>query len=115
MNKRGQALVEFVLILPIIILLFFGAIDIGRVILRSNELENLTTDVIDMYKNGYSYEEIDTFLKESNKNNTLNITNKNNEYIEFSIESKVDFITPGLNRVLGSSFKAKAKRVIYYE
>ena len=68
-----------------------------------------------MYKNNYSYEEILDFIKEENINNTLNITNKNNKYIEFSLENKVNFITPGLNRILGDSFTAKAKRVIYYE
>ena len=41
MNKKGQALVEFVIILPVIILLFFGAVDFGRIIIKTNELENL--------------------------------------------------------------------------
>ncbi len=115
MKKKGQALVEFVIILPIVIFLFFGAVDFGRIILRTNELETLTSDVIDLYKNGSSYEEINKFLKETNKDNTLEVKNKNNEYVEFNLKSKINFITPGLSKILGKDYEAKVKRVIYYE
>ena len=39
-NKKGQALVEFVIILPIFILLVFCLIDFGRIISIKNDLEN---------------------------------------------------------------------------
>lgn len=114
-NKKGQALVEFIIILPVLIMLFFGAIDFGRVIIRKNELESITGDVISLYKDGSSFEELEKFLKENNKNNSLKVKNKDNKYIEFILESSVDFITPGLNKILGSSFKATTSRVIYYD
>ncbi len=115
MNKKGQALVEFIIILPVVILLFFGAIDFGRIILRTNELETLTSDVIDLYENGKTYDEINNFLKETNENNTLEVKNKNNNYIEFNIKSKINFITPGLGKILGNPYEVKVKRVVSYE
>lgn len=114
-KKKGQALVEFIIILPILIMLFFGGIDFGRIILRKNELENITSDLIDLYKDGSSFEELENYLKENNKNNSLKVKNKDNKYVEFILESDVEFITPGLNKILGSSYKATTKRVIYYE
>ncbi len=114
-KKRGQALVEFIIILPILIMLFFGAIDFGRIILRKNELESITSDLVELYKNGSTYESLESFLKENNKKNTLKVTNKDNKYIEFTLESEVNFITPGLGKIIGNPYKAKVKRVIYYE
>ena len=68
-----------------------------------------------MYKEGKSYDELEEFLKENNKNNTLKVTNKDNKYIEFILESEIEFITPGLDKILGNPFYAKVRRVIYYE
>jgi len=115
MNKKGQALVEFIIILPVLILLFFGAVDFGRIIIKKNELESVTNDVVEMYKSGSVYEELESYLKETDKNSTIKVTNKNNEYIEFLLESEIEFITPGLKKILGNSGKASVKRVIYYE
>lgn len=114
-KKRGQALVEFIIILPVLIMLFFGAIDFGRIILRKNELESIMSDTVDLYKNGSTYEELETFLKENNKTNTITVTNKDNKYVEFKLESEVNFITPGLGKIIGNPYKASTTRVIYYE
>ena len=115
MKKRGQALVEFIIILPILIMLFFGAIDFGRIIIRKNELESLTNNVIELYKEGSSFNSLETFLKENNKKNSLKVKNKDNKYIEFTLQSEIEFITPGLSKILGSSYKIEVSRVIYYE
>lgn len=115
MKKRGQALVEFIIILPVLIMLFFGAIDFGRIILRKNELESITSYIVDLYNDGSSFEEIESYLKENNPKNTLKVTNKDNKYLEFILEGEIDFITPGLNKILGSPYKTNVKRVIYYE
>lgn len=115
MDKKGQALVEFVIILPILILFFFGSVDFGRIVIRKNELESLTTEVVKMYEDEKTYEEIENFLKINNDNNTIKITNKNNEYIEFDLESGVELITPGLNKLISSPYIVSVKRVIYYE
>ena len=40
MNKRGQALVEFVIILPIFVFMILAIIDIGKIVFFRNELEN---------------------------------------------------------------------------
>ena len=51
MNKKGQALVEFVIILPIFIFMLLGIIDIGKVVVAKTEMESELSDVLDMYKN----------------------------------------------------------------
>ncbi len=115
MNKKGQALVEFIIILPVLIMLFFGAVDFGRIVIRKNELESITSDVVKLYKEGSSYEKIESFLKENNENNTISIKNKDNEYVEFELQSEMTFVTPGLGKILGEPYIVKSKRVIYYD
>lgn len=115
MKKKGQALVEFIIILPVLIMLFFGAIDFGRIILRKNELESISSDLTELYKEGKSFNELEKFLKENNENNTLVVKNKDNKYIELTLESTIEFITPGLGKILGKDYKITTKRVIYYE
>ena len=48
MNKRGQALVEFVIILPILLLLIFAFIDLGRIIVCKNHLEGVMSEVANL-------------------------------------------------------------------
>lgn len=115
MKKRGQALVEFIIILPVLIMLFFGAVDFGRIILKKNNLESLSNDIVSMYEEGKTYDEIDEYLKASDGSYGIEITNKDNKYIEFILKSKIEFITPGLKQILGKDYEAETKRVISYE
>ena len=45
MNRKGQALVEFVLILPVFIFLLFAVYDFGMIFNTKNKLENDSTDI----------------------------------------------------------------------
>ena len=53
-NNRGQALIEFVLILPVLLLLIFTLIDFGRIIVCKSHLEGVMNEVSSL-----SDEEID--------------------------------------------------------
>jgi Flp pilus assembly protein TadG len=43
-RERGQGLVEFALVLPIIMLLIFGAVDLGRAVYAYNTIANAARD-----------------------------------------------------------------------
>ena len=43
-NRKAQALIEFVLILPILIMLLFGIIDFGNIFVTKSNLENRIND-----------------------------------------------------------------------
>ena len=49
MNK-GQALVEFIIILPVALLLVLGVIDFGNIIYKKYTLENDLNTVVDLYQ-----------------------------------------------------------------
>ncbi len=115
MNKKGQALVEFVIILPIFIFMLLGIIDIGKVVVAKTEMESELSDVLDMYKNRKDYEEIAKALKLQDKQMKLEVTNENNQSLTFLIEKEVEIVTPGLGFILGSPCIVEAKRVVAYE
>lgn len=108
MNNRGQALVEFVLILPVFILILFVIIDFGMIINNKSSLENQSIDIVGLVKNDTSIEEI----KELYNDVDLSVTEED-KYIRVVLSSSVDVITPGLNRILGDPYIVKVERIVY--
>ena len=112
MNKKGQALVEFIIILPVFIFMLLAMIDIGKILYFNNKIESKMDDVITMYENKYQYEVIKKSISKDLQTTTFKM-NKNEKYIEFILEKKVDIITPGLNLIFDNPYKINVKRVIY--
>ena len=110
MNNKGQALVEFVLILPIFIIILFTIIDFGTIINTKNTLENDSIDIVELIKKGEDIEKIKSLYK--NINITITI---DNNYKRISLEESVKINTPGLNRILSNPYMVKIERVIYNE
>lgn len=107
MNRKGQALVEFVLILPIFILILFSIVDFGMILSKKSELENISVDIILMINNDdyvYNIENVYPDL-------SVNIE-KSSKYTTVKIEEDVDIITPGLNLIFGDPYKVKVERTI---
>lgn len=108
-KRRGQALVEFVIILPIFILLVLGVIDIGRIMYAKMNLEEQMSDVVDYYKSGKSIEEIKDKI-----NNNVDIK-IDNEYINISLSKELDIVTPGLQFVFDNPYLVKVERSVLNE
>ena len=109
-NNKGQALVEFILILPVILAILLVIIDLGKIFNEKNTLENTSIDIIELYKNGKSIDEI------KNKYNDINITtNMEDNYLTLKLKKEIEIITPGLNIVLDNPYIIEVERVVYYE
>lgn len=109
-DRKGQALIEFVLILPILVLLLLGIIDIGNMFIRKSELENKVTDIVHVWeKQETSIEELEKlFEKEDLKIET--IKNTTTSFITIQVKDKVSFITP-----IKKDYTIEVKRVIPLE
>ncbi len=105
MNRKGQALVEFVLILPVLILILFAIIDFGLIMSKKNELENMSVDIVTLFKNGKSIEEIDRMYSDV----SIDIEDNNN-YAKIKISKDMNIMTPGLNLILGNPYKISIER-----
>ncbi len=109
MNNKGQALVEFVLILPVFLFIVFAVFDFGMIFSSKNELENDSLDISLLVKNGTTLEEIKTMYP------NLSITiNNDSEYYEVKISEEINLITPGFNRIFGDPYLIDVSRYVPY-
>ena len=108
-NKRGQALIEFVLVLPVLLLLIFAFIDFGRIIVCKNHLEGVMNEVS-------SLEELDAknYLKRDT-DYKISYDVKIDEDKNITLTTKLDLITPGLKSILKNPYVVKVERSIVYE
>ena len=107
LNNKGQALIEFVLILPIFLMILFVIIDFGMIFNAKNNLENTSNDIINLFK------------ENNDINNLRNVFSKYNikieevdEYYKLTITDKINLITPGSNIVLDNPYEIKVERVV---
>lgn len=114
-NNKAQALVEFVLIIPIMLMLIFAIIDFSKIFYEKTKLENNTNDIIEFIKNNQNSEDIEEYIKRINKNTTVKMTDKDNNYKEVVLTKEIKITTPGLNLVIGNPYKIKVKRVYQNE
>lgn len=108
MNKKGQALVEFVLILPVFLLILFAIVDFGNLLYNKNHLENVSTDIILIMKNGKPTEEIAKEYKDLK----IEKNTEEEDYYKIILKKEIDIITPFLDKLLGDPCIIKTERII---
>lgn len=113
MNRKGQALIEFILILPTFILLLFGIIDFGIIINCKNNLENQVLEVSNMLKDDKTIEEITTFINGNNSYGiSVDVIEEETKY-SFTLTSSLKLVTPGLEHILQSPYIVEVKHNVY--
>ena len=119
-NKKAQALVEFVLILPILIIMIFAIIDFGNIYVAKSNLENRMAYATEVLKKSDDmstlYEEVLTSVnKDSNDKIQVELVfEKDTDFVKVKLSKSVNIITPGLNLILGSKYNATTERVVVY-
>lgn len=109
MKNKGQALTEFILILPVFMLIVFSIIDFGTIIYKKYTLENDMDIIVDLYKQNKTLV-IESYV---NKNNLSINYQTNNDLTTITLEKKLNFKTPGLSLVINNPYIISIKRVIY--
>lgn len=110
-SNKGQALVEFVVIMPIFIMLLISIIDLGNIIYKKYHLENDLDYIVDLYRLNKTN---DINVYSNNKGFNTKFIN-NNDTVTIILEKDVNIQAPGLNLVLSNPYKIKVDRVIYSE
>ena len=119
-NKKAQALIEFVLILPILIMLLFAIIDFGSIFICKSELENKINDAYEVAKTSKNtstlYDEIEkTITESSNRDIKIELEfDSESDFMTIRLVSEIKTITPGLNIIIGYPYEVSTERVIKY-
>lgn len=109
-DNKGQALVEFILILPFFLLIVITMFDLGNILLRKFSLEN-NLDVISKL---YKVNDQVTLSSYINENDIRVTYDRENDYITINVYKDVDIISPILSPVMGNPYEIKVSGV-YYE
>lgn len=109
-NNKGQALVEFVLILPVFLFLLFAIYDFGMMFSKKNNLESISSDVIELYKKGKTVQELNVLYDD------IDIEIKDDtDYKKVTVIDNIKLITPGFNRIFGNPYEIRIERYIANE
>ena len=104
MDKKGQALIEFIMILPVIMLLFLGAVDIGNIFINKYQMSNDLTNIIKSKQH----------QKDTIKKNRYQYTvKKSSDMTTYKITKKYHYLTPGLNLINKGYLNIVETRVVY--
>ena len=108
-NNKGQALIEFVIVLPVLLLIIMAIIDFGNIFSKKYSLENDLDVISNMYKE-QDYNSINNYIKEKN----INIDyDKEDDFIIINISKNIKINTPILSSVLGKNYKISTSKAIY--
>ena len=110
-NKSGQALAEFVLILPIILMILFIVIDLANVFYNKNKLESTTDTIVSYIESGKS-SKLNKFIKDEDV--TYTSTSGAGEYV-ITVKKDVVLSTPFADMFFDNPYTIKTKRVVLYE
>ena len=105
-NNKGQALIEFTLILPVILIILLYVVELTRITLKKYELESNLDLIVTLYQEK-KQEELNNYINQNN----INITyTKQNELTTITINKNTNSNLPIIKNNLG---KVETKRTIY--
>ena len=110
-NKKGQALVEFVLLLPIIIFVIFVVVDFANVYYNKNKLEGMVSDISLLVSN----EKESEITKIIDNPKIKHDISYDGEYATITLKQEVNLVTPFSSVVLDNPFYITVERKIIYD
>ena len=109
MNDKGQALVEFIIVAPILLLIFVALIDVGNIFIEKYELNNDLSTVAELYENNQNKEIAAYVAKEGITYKTEN----NGNFVKLILEENVPVSAPILSNILGDDFTITTSKNVY--
>lgn len=110
-NKKGQALIEFIVIMPIFLIIVLVLIDFGNILYKRYQLESDLDYIVDLYERDFN----DKIVSYTNdKDISVDYQYDSNE-VKIILTKNVSVLTPGLKLVLNSPYTIRVERVIYDE
>lgn len=124
-DERGQSIVEFALIVPLLILMLVGVFDIGRMLYTYTGLHFTAQESVRLGGFGYTDEEIINFAKTHFKTGdpdklVVSISpseslRKSGEYVTVTLSYPIKPYTPFASQIFSDSIQVKADSTIRIE
>lgn len=124
-KRKGQAILEFALVLPIFLLILCAIADFGRILYSSAHLNLITQDAVRLASLRKSDNEIISYIKNNvylidKSDIAINITpvesyRKSGEYTTIKISYEIKYVTPFIKLILPSPFYVNTQSTIRVE
>lgn len=109
MNKKGQALIEFILILPVLLLIIIAMIDIGNIFLEKYNLNKDLDTISELYQNNENKKLAAYIASEG-----ITLDEKTNDGMTtLTIKKKIEITAPILSNILGKEYEINTSKVFY--
>ncbi len=113
-NNRGQVLVLFLLLLPIIFLLVASIVDSSLMIYNKNKIDNISTDVLDSIKNKKDLVESDIITLYNLNDDDIVIDSIEMDAKTITVKSHKD-IKPVFGKIIGfKKYTVKSEKKVDY-
>ncbi len=123
--KKGQAMVEIAIVLPILILLLCSIIDFGRILYSSMHLNLITQEAVRMSALGNSDYEIGTYINTNvdlpDKDtividiSPIDSVRNSGDYVTLKITYEINYITPIISSFIPSPFEVSTQSTMRVE
>ncbi|MEX1029879.1 MAG: TadE family protein [Paenibacillaceae bacterium] len=122
-HEKGQSLVEFALLLPLLLYLVCGIIDFGRIMYTQMQLNLTTQEAVRLGGLGRSDADIRQYTLDHVDHPTKVIVTitpsdslrKSGDYVKVSLEEQMEYITPLMSTVLPSPYRVVTDSTIRVE
>lgn len=111
MNKKGQALIEFILIMSIFMLILMSLIDIGNIFIEKNELNKDFQIVEEMYQK----EDMQKLTLYTSNNDLILEESTDNDLVTLTLKKQIKINAPILTNIIGKKYTIEEKRTFYKE
>lgn len=108
MNSKGQALVEFIMILPVMLILMMSLFDIGNIYIKKYEL-NKDLDVVSEYYENNKEAELISYVSKENLEFSLN---ESENLKVLALKKNVKINAPILSNILGKNYVIKSEKPV---
>lgn len=117
-KRKGQAIVETALVLPLLLLLFCMIVDTGRIIYTKSKLNLICQESVRMAGLGESDDSIKTYAASRMDGCTAQTSTperKSGTFVTVDCYVDINYITPFASAILPSPFKAAAESTMRVE
>ena len=111
MNKKGQALIEFILIMPVFMIIIMSLIDVGNIFIKKDELNKSIETIHELYQNN----ETEKLVLYTTKENITLEENIKDNLVDIKISKKIKINAPILTNILGKEYKIETTKTFYIE
>lgn len=111
MKNKGQALVEFVILIPIVLMIIFVVIDFSNIFYQKNHLEGTISEVVSYKENGKS----NSFVKSKIPSDVSVSYKKSDNMLKITVSKSINLVTPFSSAIFDNPYPISTDRTIIYE